>query len=525
MNTIKITKPWLTALSLSLGLGLAFLLPTFASAQNSKITHPSNLPGGSISQGADSHPVGITPASPEVAERYYVSKSGDGTDGLSWTTAFTQVQEALALAASGDEIWVATGVYTPGAIISDSFNLAPGAALYGGFTGAPGTEGDFGGRDWDANLTILSGDIGGDDLADPNGVVTHTGNIVGDNSLHVVFADGASGTPITGTTALDGFTITAGQADGAVYPGIAGGGFFCAGDGSGSECSPTLENLVFSGNFAITYGGAIFNDGSYAGTSSPSLVGVTFSGNSAYRGGAVYNYSYFFGTSSPSLLDATFLGNEAGNYGGAIINDASSNGTSSPSLLDVTFSGNSADNNGGAMYNKCNIGTSSPSLVNVTFSANSAGSAGGAIYNDSFDGSCSLSLVNVILWGDTAASGKEMYNLNASPAITTSLVHEGITGTRIVNDNSSLTDGGGNIDGDPLFVRYPDPGDGSWATLADNDYGDLRLTDGSPAIDAGTNLPALPPADLDGSPRIINQIVDMGAYEFAHKVFLPLLMK
>jgi hypothetical protein len=162
----------------------------------------------------------------------------------------------------------------------------------------------------------------------------------------------------------------------------------------------------------------------------------------------------------------------------------------------VTFTGNSAINNGGAMYNSSNSGTTSPSLVNV------------------------------ILWNDAAdGSGDEMYNFNASPAITTSLVQGGITGTRIFNSNSSVTDGGGNIEGDPLFVRDPDSGDGSWTTLADNDYGDLRLRSGSPAIDAGTNLPELPPTDLAGNPRIINSVVDMGAYEAFVEIFLPLVMK
>jgi hypothetical protein len=76
----------------------------------------------------------------------------------------------------------------------------------------------------------------------------------------------------------------------------------------------------------------------------------------------------------------------------------------------------------------------------------------------------------------------------------------------------------GNIDADPLFVN------------ADPDAGeiDLRLQDGSPCIDTGSNA-ALPadvadldgdgdtdepvPLDLDGNPRVVGASVDMGAYE------------
>jgi predicted outer membrane repeat protein len=409
---------------------------------------------------------------------------------------------------------------------------------------------------------------------------------VGDNSLHVVYADGAGGTPITGTTVLDGFSITGGQADSS-FPDNLGGGFFCAGSGSGSECSPSLINVTFSGNSAANYGGAIYNYGSNNGISSPSLSDVTFSGNSAglyggaiyndgahgvsspslmnvtfsgnkavVRGGAIYNYGSNNGISSPSLVDVTFSANSAGAYGGAIYNFGQQ-GDSSPSLVNVTFSGNSGGGYGGAIYNLGFMGASNPSLVNVTFSGNSA-IYGGAIYNDGqqgasspslvnvtfsgnsavirggaifnygySSGNSSPSLVNVILWNNFASSGgAEMYNFEASPTITASLVRGGITGAWVGNSvGSSVTDGGGNIDGDPLFARDPDPGDDSWTTLADNDYGDLRLTYGSPAIDAGTNLPALPPTDLDGNPRIINGVVDMGAYESLLEVFLPLVMK
>jgi len=100
--------------------------------------------------------------------------------------------------------------------------------------------------------------------------------------------------------------------------------------------------------------------------------------------------------------------------------------------------------------------------------------------------------------------------------------------------------GDGNLSAAPVFVRNPDPGDGDWTTLADNDYGDLRLTVASPGIDAGNNtLVPLPlPTDLAGQPRLVDiasvpdtgvgpaPIVDMGAFEYQlQQLFLPLLTR
>jgi hypothetical protein len=63
----------------------------------------------------------------------------------------------------------------------------------------------------------------------------------------------------------------------------------------------------------------------------------------------------------------------------------------------------------------------------------------------------------------------------------------------------------------PEFVD-PNGADGILGTEDD----DFRLAQGSPAIDSGTNEtePPLPAVDLDGNPRILNYIVDLGVYEF-----------
>jgi hypothetical protein len=62
------------------------------------------------------------------------------------------------------------------------------------------------------------------------------------------------------------------------------------------------------------------------------------------------------------------------------------------------------------------------------------------------------------------------------------------------------SDGGGNLDEDPLFV--------------DAANGDLHIDDDSPAIDSGDDTaPNLPWTDADGNQRIFGVTVDMGAYE------------
>jgi hypothetical protein len=83
-------------------------------------------------------------------------------DGSSWADAFVFLQDGLAVAQAGDEIWVAEGIYHPdpggGSTAGDrdiSFMLLGGIGLYGGFSGS---ETDRGEADWDLHSTVLSGD-------------------------------------------------------------------------------------------------------------------------------------------------------------------------------------------------------------------------------------------------------------------------------------------------------------------------------------------------------------------------------
>ncbi len=131
------------------------------------------------------------------AATIFVNHAAAGADdGSSWTDAYNDLQDALAAATNGDEIWVAQGTYFPtsGTDESISFVMQDGVGIYGGFTGII-TETQLSDRDWRVNVTTLSGEIGAAGIAD--------------NSYHVLRA-GAMGN----NSILDGFTITAGNADG-----------------------------------------------------------------------------------------------------------------------------------------------------------------------------------------------------------------------------------------------------------------------------------------------------------------------
>jgi hypothetical protein len=150
-----------------------------------------------------------------VTCRVAISGAG-GNDGSSWAQA-TNLASALA-SSSCSEIWVAEGVYKPtaGTDRAATFAIRAGVAVYGGFGGSENSRNE---RDPAVHRSVLSGDIGGDDVVDAHGVTLGASDIVGDNSYHVVAMDGSA----TTNTVLDGFTLTGGLADDGSNIGSAGG--------------------------------------------------------------------------------------------------------------------------------------------------------------------------------------------------------------------------------------------------------------------------------------------------------------
>ncbi len=248
---------------------------------------------------------------------------GPDHDGLSWTSAFLNLDDALTVTRTTDEIWVAEGVYRPGTGQTDTFDLVSGVELYGGFDG---TETMRSQRDWKSHVTVLSGDVDQNDNTNAYGFVTDPDDILGTNAYHVV-----SGIDLTDNSILDGFTITGGDGSSGPYTGA---GIHLEGG------SPMLRNIIFTGNQSYRGAGlSVYN-------SSPKVINGLFFGNATGpdSGGAIYytmsatgvlvNSTIWnnqgcgialYGNSTPGIINSILWGNETACTTGLPIVDALTN--------------------------------------------------------------------------------------------------------------------------------------------------------------------------------------------------------
>ena len=491
--------------------------------------------GHRVDLGAYEHPGGVSP-SPQVI--YVNAAAGAGGNGQSWGSAFDDLQDALAAAEGGDEIWVASGVYRPGMIRDDTFTLRPNVRVYGGFDGTETARAD---RDANpaSNGTVLSGAI-------------LTGDVE-DNSYHVVTAGG-----VGSASRLDGFTVTAGYDVQGGSGGWGGGIFNVTG-------APTFANVLIRNNEALVGGGVYNRDGAQ-----PRFVDSQFVDNVGWEGGAMHNRNAFV-----EIVGSQFIGNDGGAGGGGILNTSggrlvisnsffidneSIRSLSSPgpggggilntggaeaAIQQVVFANNRASH-GGALGN---FSAATTRLNHVTFYDNEA-IRGGAM--SAWNGT-DVSIQNSIFWEnklDTQSSpgneeAAEIFaasngSLGADVFLRNSIVDGGTSGPHIfVCSTCSVNDDGLNLADDPQFTNVNDL-DGVDDTYGTSDDG-LTLGPASAARDAGTSvdtydidwdgstvdpLADFTDADRDGNyvepisvdaaggPRAVGPEMDIGAYEY-----------
>jgi hypothetical protein len=357
--------------------------------------------------------------------RYVKADATGANTGASWADAYPSPQTALAVAQSGDEIWVAAGTYKPTTLTDRtiSFVMAAGVGIYGGFSG---TETARDQRNWTAHATILSGDIG-------------TSGTATDNTYHVVV--GANGV-------LDGFTITGGYAtdrngggmiNDSVSPTVANctftgnsavGSYLAAGyndsalvrAGGGmynTNASPVVTNCTFTSNQAVgssyipsymtysaagsAYGGGMYNTNS----SSATVTSCAFTSNSAIGGtgnicigGSAYGAGMYNDASAITVTDCTFTNNSGEIFepfwGGGTINGG---GMCGGNAVNCTFTGNTTSGMSDGTATNCaftentGCGVSGGTATNCTFTKNSYGMSGGTATNCEFteNTSCGMS--------------------------------------------------------------------------------------------------------------------------------------
>ena len=429
----------------------------------------------------------------QIGAVYRVTTTGatTGSCGSDWSTPCDLQYALTTLASAGAEIWVKQGTYTPGSLRTSTFALKDEVAVYGGFAG---TETSLSQRNSDpaTNGTVLSGEIGGAGATD--------------NVYHVV-----SGNFVFADTILDGFTITGGYDDSGT---ALGGGLYL------SDSSPTLSNLIITGNFANNAGGGMYLVTNHTLRSfyvSPVLTNVVFSNNTAGRGGGLFTQN-----ASPVLTDVVFSGNTAtSGAGGGMNNQTQTPATdeySIPLLTNVTFSNNTA-NGGGGMYNN----NSNPVVTNATFNGNHANIRGGAVFNEG----ASPTFRHITISGNDApvGFGGGMRNMTFSttstpsnPVIENSILwgdtFEEMTddGTGTITIKDSIIQGGCPSGATCTNVISTDP---NLAALADN--GGFTQTQalglGSSAINAGGVNTTCASTDQRGASRPQGSACDIGAYE------------
>lgn len=286
------------------------------------------------------------------AATIYVRAIATGlNNGSSWANAYTSLQTALAVAGSGDAVWVASGSYKPtsGTDRTAAFRPSDGVTIYGGFYG---NETSISQRDWTVNETVISGDLLGNDTS----TLSRTEPTRSDNSYHVFIISNKT----TGIT-LDGITVSGGYENESNI--VGGGGIICG------SSTLTIRNSKFQSNYGAR-ASSIRDDGQ----STVNIERCVFRDNIQCCAGAVH-----IGASTFSISRSLFWNNRTQDspfgyqWAGAMFLAGGGSGT----VVNCAFIQNYAEHEGGAIFNQANT-----KVINCTFWGNQAVYNGQTLHNE-----------------------------------------------------------------------------------------------------------------------------------------------
>ncbi|MHA3788400.1 T9SS type A sorting domain-containing protein [Flavobacterium hauense] len=396
---------------------------------------------------------------------------GGTQSGNSWANALSEAADAFKAArllnditpGTVTQIWVAGGTYKPkfrcdnlnSAIPSDRYNafvMVPNVGVYGGFAG---TETTLAARDLSitSNASVLSGDLNSDDGANFSNY--------GENAHWVVIAAGS-----LGQATLSGFVISGANQNSPANTTVNGRPIYNGGGLVFSSVTLSIDNCIFRFNMGSDGGGM----GGVHGTLT--VTNSSFENNRASNtGGGFYIINDGYGDAvqhNGIFTNCRFVNNISTTNQINSIHYDDGNG---PGIVFTNCTIYDTATTGRAMhYTKDNFG-SEPKFRNTIFSING------------------------------------VQDLMVSPRINEVIFQNCITNKTSFGNNISTLNN--IVSSDPLFT--------------DAAGGDFTLQSNSPAINAGNSVvfsagqtPDLSAitTDLNGKDRIVNSIVDIGAYEF-----------
>jgi parallel beta-helix repeat protein len=420
---------------------------------------------------------------------------------LGWSTAATNIQDAIDAAVAGDSILVTNGVYQTG-----------GRVVYGSLT----------------NRVVINKPVTVQSVNGPTATTIRGNRPQGNNAVRCVY--------LTNNAVLTGFTLL-------------GGGTRTTGDtakeqsGGGAWCESTNARLI---GCLIVSNVAWFNGG---GEFFGALSNCTLAGNTATNGSG--------GGACSGILNSCVLSNNFAQLAGG---GACSNILNGCMLIRNVSRGISYDGNSGgggavlSLLNNCTVignlssgggGAGQCTLNFCTISSNTASSYGGGVYScvvndcvlagnvstNSGGGAYESTLNNCLLWGNHTFNGAgaawncTLNNCTVAGNLAGSLAGGGLGGTSsgtarncIIYYNSgqnSYTTYLTNCCTTPLpFSPYTGANNFTNPPLFVNTNSDFHLQSNSPCINAGNNAYVINATDLDGNPRIVGGTLDLGAYEY-----------
>lgn len=388
---------------------------------------------------------------------------------LTWGTAATDIQSAVDAASDGDTVRVTNGTY---ALLSPvTVTNAISVASVGG-AGRTVIDGC-----WTTRCVYLGHPsavlegfaLTGGRAPDACGVFCAAGTvrdcIVAGNSSSQYGGRGG------GVLCLGGLVERCLVVSNSAYYGTRGGGVYCAGPGRVSNCTVEANTIEYGDGL----GGGVYCASNGVVEDCTIVRNVTRDGGGVYCGpGGVVRRCAVSGNTAHMPL---YGGHGGGVYcgGGTIESCVIYSNFAFPGYQNYHGGTSVCGGDGGGV--RCASGV----VRNCTIVYNQAYTNGGGV--------CAVGgeIVNSIIC------------LNVGPGAQFNWVVSGAANPFVHCLSSPVPPGPGNLD-ETLFFAAP---------------GSLRLPIGSPGIDAGTNQDWMAGAtDIDGHPRLMNGIVDIGACEF-----------